>query len=789
MDIPMDGADTHSIALPAIMSKGVALDGADTESIALPAIMSKDTAMDGADTESFALPSIISKYIAIDAVDTESIAHPSIISKDIAIAQTRANATERKFNRDLQTNANSCWNAAGKTPKKQWHPIYAAGWTNGYCRKTIDCNTHGYPSELACCKGAYAGQSSGFCLSQMPYPPTPSPTDEGGLDVYYPDYDTPYADAYCLNDRPLPNGRPTYATMLACCKGAYPDQQSGVCLSMLPIPPTGSPTNSDFEADFWYPVYEIGYAKGVCSNELPLPYANVNDRPNYETQLQCCKAAYPDQMSGKCLSELEEPPTTSPTGSGGADFYYPDTDSPYASATCINSLPLPFGPGGRATYLTKEACCNSFYSSQFSKACICSLDDPPQGCPTTSPTLSPGNAWYEVTTTTTTATLESSIALSSTIVVPTDLAEREALVTTLRDAIRQQIEANLGPGQSVISVKILSINGVIETELVLKEVTETVTTPGASTPSAPVASAIATGLKNMVETALAGGKVQAQLGTITGVQVKTGEVEQKTPETVVESRPKPTPAPTSNPTSDPTMSPTTSKPTSDPTTSPTKNPTTSPTKNPTTSPTMNPTTSPTTSPTKNPTTSPTKEPCTNTAFTTKADLQTAIAEYINQNCVDDSCTVAQTYGYPMNAWCVGAVTDMSSLFNGKSTFNEDISDWDTSSVTNMNYMFYQAAGFNQPIGGWDTSSVTTMYEMFAYSGSGFNQPIGDWDTSSVTDMNSMFYGATAFDQDLCKWGTNFDSSVNYGDMFTNSGCESTASPSGTQGNWCKSVCP
>ncbi|KAL7537682.1 hypothetical protein ACHAXR_008734, partial [Thalassiosira sp. AJA248-18] len=215
----------------------------------------------------------------------------------IAAVKNFPTTTAQKSNRDLQTNANGCWNAADTTPRKQWHPIYAAGFTNGYCRETIDCNTPGYPSELACCKGAYAGQSSGFCLSQMPNPPTTSPTDEGGLDVYYPDYDTPYADAYCLNDRPKPNGRPTYDTMLACCKGAYPDQQSGVCLSMLPFPPTGSPTNSDFEADFWYPVYEIGYAEGVCSNKLPLPYANVNDRPNYETQLQCCKAAYPDQMS------------------------------------------------------------------------------------------------------------------------------------------------------------------------------------------------------------------------------------------------------------------------------------------------------------------------------------------------------------------------------------------------------------------------------------------------------------------------------------------------------------
>ncbi|KAL7528358.1 hypothetical protein ACHAXR_002405, partial [Thalassiosira sp. AJA248-18] len=272
---------------------------ADTQSTALSAIISKDDAIDGADTQSTALSAIISKDVAMDGADTESIALPSIISKAVAIYQIHANATGQKSNRDLQTNTNGCSNAADKTPDEQWHPTYAAGWMNGYCRKTIDCNSPGYPSELACCKGAYAGQTSGFCVLQLPNPPTTSPTDEGGVDVYYPDYNTRYADAYCRNDRPMPNGRPTFATMLACCKGAYPDQRSGecshcrccshvkaitcrqnlncfnipmlflsrypgVCLSMLPISPAGS-------LHFWYPVYENDYAEGVCSNKLPLP--------------------------------------------------------------------------------------------------------------------------------------------------------------------------------------------------------------------------------------------------------------------------------------------------------------------------------------------------------------------------------------------------------------------------------------------------------------------------------------------------------------------------------------
>lgn len=50
---------------------------------------------------------------------------------------------------------------------EQWHPDNSAGWTAGYCRFTVDCDTPGYSTQLACCKAAYAGQISGFCLSQV----------------------------------------------------------------------------------------------------------------------------------------------------------------------------------------------------------------------------------------------------------------------------------------------------------------------------------------------------------------------------------------------------------------------------------------------------------------------------------------------------------------------------------------------------------------------------------------------------------------------------------------------
>ena len=95
-------------------------------------------------------------------------------------------------------------------------------------------------------------------------------------------------------------------------------------------------------------------------------------------------------------------------------------------------------------------------------------------------------------------------------------------------------------------------------------------------------------------------------------------------------------------------------------------------------------------------------------------LYQAVSDYMSQDCPNNNnCAVGQTYGWPMNSWCVGNVTDMSYLFYEMDTFNEDISGWDTSSVTEMNYMFYNAISFNGNLSSWDTTSVTNMYATFA----------------------------------------------------------------------------
>ena len=99
---------------------------------------------------------------------------------------------------------------------------------------------------------------------------------------------------------------------------------------------------------------------------------------------------------------------------------------------------------------------------------------------------------------------------------------------------------------------------------------------------------------------------------------------------------------------------------------------------------------------------------------------------------------------------LSGVTNMGSMFNGASAFNQDISSWNTANVTTMGGMFYNASAFNQDISSWNTANVTTMASMF-YNASAFNQDISSWNTANVTTMYSMFYNASAFNQNLNSW--------------------------------------
>ena len=210
----------------------------------------------------------------------------------------------------------------------------------------------------------------------LPNPPTSSPTQTGGVtNFWYPDYDTAWSIAGCSNKFPLPYprkaDRPNYSTQLACCKGAYGGQVSGACISQLPNPPTQSPTG---QGGVWYPSFQIdgvGWQQGVCSTKRPVPN---NVGPTYSTELACCKGAYPGQMTGACIANLPNPPTTSPTTLSGADWYpiFNIAGTAWADGTCDNSRPVPNNVG--PTFSSEKACCAGSYFSQTSKACLCKAD-------------------------------------------------------------------------------------------------------------------------------------------------------------------------------------------------------------------------------------------------------------------------------------------------------------------------------------------------------------------------------------------------------------------------------
>ncbi|WP_158655258.1 BspA family leucine-rich repeat surface protein [Flavivirga eckloniae] len=136
---------------------------------------------------------------------------------------------------------------------------------------------------------------------------------------------------------------------------------------------------------------------------------------------------------------------------------------------------------------------------------------------------------------------------------------------------------------------------------------------------------------------------------------------------------------------------------------------------------------------------------------------------------------AASFNQDISGWSVSNVTLMSGMFFDATSFNEDLSGWDVSNVIDMSWMFREATSFNEDLSGWDVSNVTSMTSMFNGTAS-FNGNIGNWDVSNVTNMNSMFNGATSFNGDIGNWDVSNVIDMSF--MFSG-----TASFNGDIGNW------
>ena len=97
---------------------------------------------------------------------------------------------------------------------------------------------------------------------------------------------------------------------------------------------------------------------------------------------------------------------------------------------------------------------------------------------------------------------------------------------------------------------------------------------------------------------------------------------------------------------------------------------------------------------------------------------------------DDRSGAEATYGH-ISTWDTHLVTDMSGLFEGYASFNDDISDWNVGAVTDMSSMFRGATKFNQDLTAWGERLGELTSE-----------------TGITLSMTGMFNGATSFDQAL-----------------------------------------
>jgi len=107
-------------------------------------------------------------------------------------------------------------------------------------KKVLDVMFEGSPPQV----GSSASNSGSSGSNQEgSTPQTPSTSDK-----WYPDYNGDYAKGKCINELPLPTGRPNYSSGEGCCQASYGNQASGFCLSSLNTdqttsnPTTGVPT-------------------------------------------------------------------------------------------------------------------------------------------------------------------------------------------------------------------------------------------------------------------------------------------------------------------------------------------------------------------------------------------------------------------------------------------------------------------------------------------------------------------------------------------------------------------
>lgn len=119
-------------------------------------------------------------------------------------------------------------------------------------------------------------------------------------------------------------------------------------------------------------------------------------------------------------------------------------------------------------------------------------------------------------------------------------------------------------------------------------------------------------------------------------------------------------------------------------------------------------------------------------------------------------------------------TDLVAMFYGATSFNSpNITNWNMTKVKSVNNMFNGATSFNQDLSKWDVSNILTYRGTF-FGAKAFNQNISGWKTANATDMQVMFANTTSFSQDISGW--NVTNVATYGSFASGSKLTSAQIP-------------
>jgi surface protein len=119
----------------------------------------------------------------------------------------------------------------------------------------------------------------------------------------------------------------------------------------------------------------------------------------------------------------------------------------------------------------------------------------------------------------------------------------------------------------------------------------------------------------------------------------------------------------------------------------------------------------------------------------------------NMSSMFKGCT---SFNQPIGMWNVSNITNMTDLFVNASSFNRSLNSWDVSKLTNAYFIFNNALAFNQPLNKWDLSSVVDAIYMLDNARS-FNQPIEDWNISNLYNTQDLLRDNISFNQSLAAW--------------------------------------